>query len=241
MRSPSGLRLPRRWATPAAIDWTVAAVLLLFMVVSLLTKVRTPGQHPNDVGAYLLAVGMAVPYASHRRAPILSTVVVLGCVLTYAAIGFAAFPGINAFVLLYGVALHRGRRRSVPAFLATAAVLVAAVLLQPAGVVDRASAVSIALATVVAWLAGENLRQRRARWGELRERNALLEREREERARQAVVEERLRIARELHDVVAHAMSVIAVQSGSRQPRRWARTRSRHNARSPRSRRPADRR
>ena len=156
---------------------------------------------------------MSAPYAIHRRAPFMSTVIVLGCVLTYAAIGFAAFPGVSAFVLLYGVALHHERSRSVPAFVATAATLVAAILLQPPGVVDRASGVSIALATVVAWLGGENLRQRRARWGELRERNALLEREREERARQAVVEERLRIARELHDVVAHAMSVIAVQSG----------------------------
>ncbi len=78
---------------------------------------------------------------------------------------------------------------------------------------QTADAVSIALATVVAWLAGENLRQRRNRWAALRERNELLVREREERARQAVAAERLRIARELHDVVAHAMSVIAVQAG----------------------------
>ena len=54
---------------------------------------------------------------------------------------------------------------------------------------------------------------RRARWAALQERNVVLVREREERARQAVVEERVRIARELHDVVAHAMSVIAVQAG----------------------------
>ena len=202
------------------------------MVVSLLTKTRTTGQHPNDVGAYLLAVGMSAPYAIHRRAPFMSTVIVLGCVLTYAAIGFAAFPGVSAFVLLYGVALHHERSRSVPAFVATAATLVAAILLQPSGVVDRASGVSIALATVVACSAGEPS-ERRARWGELRERNALLEREREERARQAVVEERLRIARELHDVVAHAMSVIAVQSGVGSPS-VARIRSKHSEPSPRS-------
>ena len=57
------------------------------------------------------------------------------------------------------------------------------------------------------------MRQRRARWAALKERNEFLEREREVRAHKAVIEERLRIARELHDVVAHAMSVIAVQSG----------------------------
>jgi signal transduction histidine kinase len=65
----------------------------------------------------------------------------------------------------------------------------------------------------VAWLAGENLRARRARWAELEERARRLEREREERDRRAVAAERLRIARELHDVVAHAMTVVAVQAG----------------------------
>ena len=64
----------------------------------------------------------------------------------------------------------------------------------------------------MAWLAGRNLRRRRARWAELQARAERLEREREEEARRAVTEERLRIARELHDVIAHSMSVIAVQS-----------------------------
>src|SRR4030095_3031259 len=53
----------------------------------------------------------------------------------------------------------------------------------------------------------------RAYAARLEERTAELERAREELARQAVVEERLRLARQLPDVVAHAMSVIAVQSG----------------------------
>lgn len=157
--------------------------------------------------------------------------VALSSLLIYAAIGYAAFPGVSAFVLLFAIALHSGRTLAAGAFLATAAALVIATLLQPAGVVQTADALSIALATLVAWLAGENLRQRRNRWAALRERNEMLEREREERARQAVIAERLRIARELHDVVAHAMSVIAVQAGvghhvaeSQPRRRYARSR-----------------
>ena len=74
------------------------------------------------------------------------------------------------------------------------------------------------LGVAVAWLAGDNLRQRRLRWESLEERARMLEREREDRARAAVAAERLRIARELHDVVAHAMSVIAVQVGVGQAR-----------------------
>ena len=58
-----------------------------------------------------------------------------------------------------------------------------------------------------------NLRHRRTRWAALEERAALQEHEREERARLRWSAERLRIARELHDVVAHSMSVIAVQAG----------------------------
>ena len=73
--------------------------------------------------------------------------------------------------------------------------------------------VSALLALTAAWLAGENVPRRRARWAALEERALLLERERDERDRAAASAERLRKARELHDVVAHAMSVIAVQAG----------------------------
>jgi signal transduction histidine kinase len=63
-----------------------------------------------------------------------------------------------------------------------------------------------------AWLIGDNLRVRRAYTRELENRAAELEREREEKAAQAVTEERARIARELHDVVAHYVSVMVVQA-----------------------------
>jgi hypothetical protein len=88
-----------------------------------------------------------------------------------------------------------------------------AVWLQPEGVATASTWVASLLAVAVAWLWGENLRNRRARWTAMEERARRLESEREERDRQAVTDERLRIARELHDVVAHSMSVIAVQSG----------------------------
>jgi len=66
---------------------------------------------------------------------------------------------------------------------------------------------------VSAWLLGYFVGVRRRDTAELRRRAAELELAREELARRAVSEERLRIARELHDIVAHSMSVIAVQSG----------------------------
>ena len=68
------------------------------------------------------------------------------------------------------------------------------------------------LALAIAWLVGRDLRRRRQQLTGLRDRALLLEHEREEKARTAVVEERGRIARELHDVVAHSVSVMVVQA-----------------------------
>jgi signal transduction histidine kinase len=70
-----------------------------------------------------------------------------------------------------------------------------------------------ALVLAAAWLLGHFVHDRRVYAAQLEQRTAQLEQAREELARRAVAEERLRIARELHDVVAHSMSVIAVQSG----------------------------
>jgi signal transduction histidine kinase len=68
------------------------------------------------------------------------------------------------------------------------------------------------LALALAWLVGRDIRRRRGRVTDLENRARLLEREREEKAALAVAEERARIARELHDVVAHGVSVIVAQA-----------------------------
>ena len=64
------------------------------------------------------------------------------------------------------------------------------------------------------WVGGRALRSRRLRAEALEDRAEALQRESEERARAAVAEERLRIARELHDVVGHSLGVIVVQAGA---------------------------
>src|SRR6202012_5239582 len=63
--------------------------------------------------------------------------------------------------------------------------------------------VPVALAAIIAWMTGYSARERRLEAGAMQQ----------QAAQSAVAEERLRIARELHDVVAHSMSVIAVQAG----------------------------
>jgi len=159
------------------------------------------------------AAVITLPTAIHRRYPEWAVAVTTAGIIGYSAGHYVAFPGYAAFALVFLVSLHTGRGRGAFAFAALAVAVAVALSLQSAITVTPSTWISTMLALAVAWLAGENLRIRQARWLALRERTRRLEAEREERARQAVTEERLRIARELHDVVAHSMSVIAVQAG----------------------------
>ena len=197
--------------SPLLIDGTVALVLFVSVAAQFTRHLRT-GQHPTTPLTWALAVLLVAPILTHRRFPLASLAVCLTALLVYAAGRYAAFPGLPVFVLTFDIALHSKARVALAALLASAAAIAVALALQPNGVVDLAEWVVSGLGLLVAWLVGRNLRYRRARWAELQARAERLERERQEEARRAVTEERLRIARELHDVIAHSMSVIAVQS-----------------------------
>lgn len=211
--STSVEREPREAFRPRLADVVVVVVLVGLMVFEASVRVRQPNQHPYDVASYLLIAGMTLPYLGHRRFPMSMLALALGAVLWYSFLHYTAFPGLNAFTLLFGIALHSDRRRSLVAFVATLTVMMVALGAQPPNITNLSDWISNALCTAVAWLLGDNWRLRRGRWASLQERNAMLEHDREEQARKAVVAERLRIARELHDAVAHSMSVIAVQAG----------------------------
>ena len=195
------------------IDGAVTAALLALLLWQLTTHVLLPGQRPSGPVTYLLALAMVLPFGIHRQKPLVAAAVVLGSLLVYSLAHYGPYPGINAFVLLFAITLHGERRESRAVFAATLLTLTIAIWAQPAAVATASTWFSTFLVATVAGLLGENLRHRRERWTALEERARFVEMEREERVRRAVIEERLRIARELHDVVAHAMSVIAVQSG----------------------------
>jgi signal transduction histidine kinase len=163
---------------------------------------------------YGLLLMHTLPLALRRRFPgtVLALVVASG-LADIALFLPPFFVGPAILVAVYSVAAY-GRRWVSLAGLAVAELGLAAVLLtrfeEP-----LAWLVWVQFAGIfgAAWLLGLFAHNYRAHAARLEERTAELERAREALARQAVVEERLRLARELHDVIAHAMSVIAVQSG----------------------------
>jgi signal transduction histidine kinase len=161
--------------------------------------------------AYVLALVHTLPLAARRRFP--GTVLAL-CVASGLAVAALGVPpivlGLAILVAVYSVAAYGDRWVSL-AGLAAAELGSAAVQLTP-GRFQTLTVVSNALVIGAAWLLGHFVGVRRAYTARL-EQTAELERTRAEQARRAVAEERLRLARELHDVVAHSISVIAVQSG----------------------------
>jgi signal transduction histidine kinase len=159
-----------------------------------------------------LAILHVAPLVVRRRWPelALGAMAVMGVV--YVLVGFPPVglgPAILAAV--YTVAVYRPRSRSVPA---VAGVTLAMAVVVVASGTGLDTAVVNIVVFGVAWALGDRNRQAHERAAVEHDRAEGLERTREELARRAVVEERLRIARELHDVVAHALSVIAVQAGA---------------------------
>ena len=153
-----------------------------------------------------------LPLAARRRFPGAVLALILASGLAFAALGLPPdILGIAILVAVYSVAAYGSRWVSL-AGLAAAELGLAAVQLTP-GRTGVGTLVHNLGGVAAAWLLGQFAHNYRAYAARLEERTAELERAREELARRAVVEERLRLARELHDVVAHAMSVIAVQSG----------------------------
>jgi signal transduction histidine kinase len=111
----------------------------------------------------------------------------------------------------YSVAAHSDVQQGVVGGVTGLAALWVSVHLQGGGLGNYIFAGAIFAG---AWLAGYLLRLRRLRTDVLQERTLALEQEQEARARAAVADERARIARDLHDAVAHSMSVIVVQAGA---------------------------
>ncbi|MGD0167655.1 MAG: sensor histidine kinase [Gaiellaceae bacterium] len=168
-------------------------------------------------------LAQVLPLLLRRRFPLAVLAVVLAAsISTQFVVG--VLPPFALALAVYTVASHTERRFSLWAGAVTLAAL-PLVLIQHAGVSTGESVLHLVVFVSAAWILGDNVRTKRAYYRELEERAERLERERELNVRRAAAEEQERIARELHDVIAHSVSVMVVQAAAagdvfeRQPER----------------------
>ncbi|WP_330340521.1 sensor histidine kinase [Streptomyces sp. NBC_00557] len=206
-------------AHPLALDASIAAGVLVCMVAGSLVVPRgangvTWGLRTPDLLSLLLMVLAAAALVFRRRAP--KTVLAVTGVLSVieSVTGDPRAPvAMSAVVALYTVAATTDRTTTWRVGLLTMTVLTAAAML--AGPLPWYAQENLG---VLAWTGigatlGDAVRSRRAVVRAIQERAERAERTREEEARRRVAEERLRIARDLHDVVAHHIALVNVQAG----------------------------
>jgi signal transduction histidine kinase len=190
-------------ATPLALSGVVEAVGLHHLLLILVT------------------LGLTVPLVVRRRYPIaaFSTGILTGVIQVMISVRPLLGADIAILVLLYTLAAYTTRRISVAGLVTClCGALVETLRLHarsgPLASLSYAALIFAVFAgpTLIAWVLGDSTRYRRAYYLNLEERAARLERDRDTHARIAAAAERARIARELHDVVAHNVSVMVVQA-----------------------------
>ncbi|HEU5419925.1 MAG TPA: histidine kinase [Streptosporangiaceae bacterium] len=202
------------WARrhPQLVDSTLVAVLLLLAVPNLLASL---GQHP--LVTWALVLGLLLPLAWRRRAPFLVFLIVAVAALGDWAARQPMAADLAPLIAFYTVAANQSGRR----ILAAAGMLELGALLAALWFWSRGAAavififLSITGMTAAAGFVGFNIRTRRAYLAALEDRAARLEAERDRETQLAAAAERARIAREMHDIVAHHIAVmIALADGA---------------------------
>ncbi|MEU9737005.1 sensor histidine kinase [Streptomyces sp. NPDC048002] len=202
---------------PTWVDGFWAVFLFGITVVSGVVQQEVEGRAGNPVAAVLVALLLSLVIALRRRVPERMLLLAIGIGVAQLALDVETMAADFALlVITYTVAATGARWASR---LALGVGLCAAPLAQLRWPENESSAlgtVAIMIFTTVpfalAWVLGDSIRTRRAYFAELEERASRLEKEREAQAKVAVAAERARIARELHDVVAHNVSVMVVQA-----------------------------
>ncbi|MFF2079046.1 sensor histidine kinase [Kitasatospora sp. NPDC058162] len=201
---------------PVRADTALALVLAVVTVVyglqSYQARYRAEGWRPFDLTAVGLSLLVALPLALRRRHPWPVLTLSLTGLLAYTAAGFQ--PSVNLWPPLlaaYTVIARRPPRQALAAAAVTCGAWLASGLQARLSVELSVAQSVIAISIVGIFATGtRRLAERNMQLAEATER---LRREQELRARHAVVEERVRIARELHDMIAHHLSALAVQAG----------------------------
>ncbi len=174
-----------------------------------------PGKQLDAVAyGIMLAVGAAL--AVRRRWPEAALFFTLGVTIVYLVRGYDGGPiYLGTFILIGTLASVRPTREALRlTVIAVVGLGLAGILVEPVGDDSRWAHLLYGSWSILAFLAGKTVRDRRELLSGLRERNRHLEESREEEARRRVAEERVRIARDLHDIVAHNIAGISLQAAT---------------------------
>ena len=208
-----------RWARLRDIDarrpWALDTLLalLLFLGASLSAISPSTQARPPDAALYVLLALGTVPYALRRRAPLAVLVLASVPVLAMIALGYgSAVIGSGLFLAAYTVAAWSSTRVTALAAGYVVVLLAAVTVLVPRAMQFGELATNAAL-FIGAFSLGRSASERRQNLALLHERAELAEKARLAETRHALADERLRIAQELHDVLAHSLGVIALQAG----------------------------
>jgi signal transduction histidine kinase len=215
-RTVDAVMVDRTSARPVrgwAVDVGAAGLVTAFLLLATTHLTPTGDDRRLDLVGYLLIVTAGASLTLCRRRPdvvVGIVTAVLGIYLLRHYVGGPVF--VTGWIGLFFLSWHSTRRAAVTGAIALCSVLIAA------GIAAGAHALLLHL-VFVGWSAaavflGEAVRSRRSYLTQLEERARNLERTREEEARRRVAEDRLRVARDLHDSVAHAMATINVQAGA---------------------------
>jgi signal transduction histidine kinase len=168
--------------------------------------------------ATALALLMCLALAARRRAPL----VALGVVVAGSLVVFIDMPPsgdqdslahlVVVLIACYSAGAYTAGRAAVVGGVGVFGLAAGIAITDPDPGLPLGDLAFFMLVLGTPWAAGVGIRRRRASEGKLERRAVVLERDREQRAREAVAEERSRIARELHDVVAHGVSVMTLQA-----------------------------
>jgi signal transduction histidine kinase len=198
---------------PPLVADALLGVLAAVSVVGATYQIEPTGrERPLDLLAYLCMVTAGAALAGRRRWPLAVVAVITAALGVYLGRDYPGGPVfVTLYVALYTLAAGRGRRVAFPVAAGAAGGLVGVGEVAGTGP-GLLHLVFIGWAAAAVFL-GDAVRSRRRYLGALEERARHLEQSREEEALRRVAEERLRIAQDLHDSVAHTMATINVQAG----------------------------
>lgn len=217
----TGFLRVRSWLRdhPLAFDGALAVAVLAAMIAGSFTDPNAPNgpsfgtRTPEAASVVLMVLGAAVLVLRRRNPMAVLAATGALAIVEFVLVDPPAPVVMSAVIALYTVAATTDRPTTWRVGLLTMSVLAASAMLFGASPWYSQENLGVFAWTGMAGAAGDAVRSRRAFVDAIRERAERAERTREEEARRRVAEERLRIARDLHDVVAHHIALVNVQAG----------------------------